>query len=102
MRCDTGLTTVWKEREGGWVFMEVPSSSVSVEFLPEPVVWKDGDALRTADGWTVWVRRNQDVLQRKGLSRWHCAGLALVPRTDAEMEQGLAEGRLVRLVPEVK
>lgn len=71
-------------------------ASVVVEFLPEPVVFKDGDVLRYGNDWTYL---------RSG-GRWVYVGpmdpsrVSTSTGTDEDLARDLMHGVAVRLVPE--
>jgi hypothetical protein len=74
-------------------------SNASVEFLPEPVTFKDGDVVRGLGGSNWYVRRDGqwDVLSSDGDE-----GCWVRPKAydDQQMSAWLARRLAVRLVPE--
>jgi hypothetical protein len=94
------VVDVYRERDWGAsgssevraTFYQRPDDAARVEFLPEPVVFADGDALRFAGG-TVWNRFH---------GHWSRAGSEhrYLSSDDVWAAHCLRDGVAVRLVPE--
>lgn len=96
-----GMHVVDVYQERGWrpdggaavraVFYNRPGDVARVEFLPEPVVFADGDVVRFRVSGSVAVRIE---------GQWVCHDLATCRHDDDYVKRALDSGRAVRLVPE--
>lgn len=85
--------TLWKQCEGGYPVVDVALGPTdSVEFLPEPVVFKDGDVLKHVQP-SLWLRRRGVWVNEREDSPGY---------DDVWAERMLRHNLAVRLVPEVK